>query len=248
MAVLLQKLELDIMQANELEEAIDLIVKHRIPTAIVHPGLVLDAMIRRSRYKGDFKIITPVDWPKGDIYGLPKFMGLDVDALNSDGFELMITPSRPESDIKNEMDMLTRFIREHVSAVPEIRFVFNALTNENKDNIKSMAKAVRGVKTPILIRTDHKLKLQVSRANPEIQNDIISMIKKIVDVPLKISGNMNSIKTIMQCQGASKFAVSLTQIRAIIKEIQRQPEKLKEMLSSDATEEATEEVTEEADV
>ena len=241
MAALLQKLELDIMQANELEEAVDLIVKHRIPTAIVHPGLVLDAMIRRSRYQGDFKIITPVDWPKGDIYGLPKFMGLDVDALNSDGFELMITPNRPESDIKNEMDMLTRFIREHVSEVPEIRFVFNALTNENKDNIKSMAKAVRGVRTPILIRTDYKLKLQVSRANPEIQNDIISMIKKIVDVPLKISGNMNSIKTIMQCQDASKFAVSLTQIRAIIKEIQRQPEKLKEMLSSDATEEATEE-------
>jgi len=231
MAALLQRLELDIMQANELEEAIDLIIKHRIPTAIVHPGLILDAMMHRSRYQGTFKIITPVDWPKGEVYGLSKFMGLNVDALNSDGFEFMITPNRPESDIKNEMDMLIDFIRNHVSEIPEIRFVFNALTNEDQNNIKSMAKAVRGIRTPTLIRTDYKLKLQVSRANPEIQNDIIGMIKEIVDVPLKISGNMNSIKTIMQCQDASKFAVSLTQIRAIIKEIQRQPEKLKEMLS-----------------
>ena len=234
MAALLQKLELDIMQANELEEAINLIVKHQIPVAVVHPGLILDAIILRSQYKRmnqNFKIITPVDWPRGDIYGMPKLMGLSVDALSADGFEFMVTPNRSESEIENEMNTLTRFVREHISEIPEIRFVFNTLSNEDENNIKSMAKAIHGIKTPALIRTDYKLKLQVSRANPEVHNNIIDMIKEIVNIPLKISGNMNSVKTIMQCQGASKFAVSLTQIKAIIKEIQRQPEKLKEILS-----------------
>jgi hypothetical protein len=233
MAALLEKLELDVMQANELEEAVNLAVKHRIPSIIVHPGLILDAVMLRSHSRGDFKIIAPVDWPRGETYGLPKFMGLNVDALDCDGFEFIVTPNRPESDIKNEMSMLTDFVRKHVSEVPEIRFVFNALTNEDTNNIKSMAKAVCAVKIPTLVRTDYKLKLQVSRANPEIQNNIISMIREITNVPLKISGNMNSIKAIMQCQDAAKFAVNLTQVKSIIKELQRQPEKLKEMLSLD---------------
>ena len=60
---------------------------------------------------------------------------------------------------------------------------------------------------------------------------MINKIKEIISVPVKISGNIKDVKSIMLCIDAIKYAVSLAQIKNIIKEVQRQPDQLKEILN-----------------
>ncbi len=65
MSSVLMKLELDIMQANELQQAIELAIEHSLPAIVIHPALYADATMHRLKRRGQFKLIIPVDWPKG---------------------------------------------------------------------------------------------------------------------------------------------------------------------------------------
>ena len=60
---MLNRLEIDVMQANELIEAARLTVKHRLPSMIVHPDLSSEAFIARGQMGGKLKIITPAKRP-----------------------------------------------------------------------------------------------------------------------------------------------------------------------------------------
>ena len=96
-----------------------------------------------------------------------------------------------------------------------------------------MCKGLLGVRTPSIIRTDIQLKLQVSKANSDEHNKQIAIIKESIKAPIKLSGNIVSVKSIAASPQASKFAVSLTQARIIIKEFQLQPDQLREMLDAE---------------
>jgi hypothetical protein len=85
---------------------------------------------------------------------------------------------------------------------------------------------------PTYVRNDTQLKLQVSKANPDVHNDTMEMIADIIRVPVKIAGNINGFRVLTSCQGASRFGVNLLQAKAIIKEFQQQPsDELRELLS-----------------
>lgn len=226
---MLNKIEIDVMQANELAEATSLTVKHKLPAMVVHQDLAAEAYIARNTYNGQFKIITPVDWPHGRIYGPHKIRNISVDALEVEGFELLLTGNKSLVDTKKELKDLTSFIRDYISLTVEIRFILGTQIN-TPDNIKIMCEALQDIRTPNYIRNDTQLKLQVSKANPDIHNNMMKLIHEFVRIPLKISGNVNSLRVLTACS-AQRFAVSLTQAKAIIKEFQQQPsDKLRELL------------------
>lgn len=229
--MILNRLEIDVMQINELQTAAELAFKYHMPALVVHPQLAAQAHILRGQSGGRYKLITPVDWPKGESFGSLKVRGLELDALEADGFEFLLTGGKSESDNKNEVRLLHDFVRHNLPQNTEIRFVVGRFLNDEEDALK-MCRALKNVPTPAYIRNDPAVKMQVSKANPEVHNDFTAKIKEVISAPIKVSGNINSVRALMSCKGAAKFAVNVSQAKQIIKEFNQQPEQLKEMLGT----------------
>ena len=229
-------LEIDVMQASEIDQAVQLARNHLMPVLVVHPQLVAATIMTRARRQGRFKIITTIDWPKGDNYGMMKLRGMTKEMMQADGFEIMLTGGKQEHENKTEAVLISQFLRGHLSSAIEMRFVLGNLTN-SVDNIVGMCKSFKDMPTPAFVRNDHYLKPQVTKANIKTHAALISTIKSVTGIPIKICGNIDSIRTIAGCivAGASRFAVSLQQANDIISDIQRQPGELKELLDKEQT-------------
>lgn len=100
---MLNRLELDIMQANEVDLAVDLAVKHCIPAMVVHHSLISTVAMRRLARQGQFKIIAPVDRPKGENYGSLKLRGMPVRSFDVDGFEILLSVGRRPEETTAEV-------------------------------------------------------------------------------------------------------------------------------------------------
>lgn len=227
---MLNRLEIDVMQANELMEAARLTVKYKLPAMVVHQDLSAEAFIIRGQLGGRFSIITPVDWPKGTVYGMNKMRGLSTDSLEVEGFEILLTGGKNLIETKNEIKVLTTFIKQHLSERHEIRYVLGTQIRD-ENNIKIICEALKGICIPKFIRNDTQLKLQINKANVDAHNNSMEMIADIIRAPIKISGNINSFRVLTSCQGASRFGVNLLQAKIIVKEFQQQPsDQLRELL------------------
>lgn len=227
----LNKLELDVMQINELLDASEIVSKYKMPAMVVHPNLAAEAMAARMRVKGRYKIIIPIDWPKGENYGNIKFRGVSKSALECDGFEIYLTPNKTENDIKNEAKALTEFIKAHLGDYVEVRFVIGNLS-KNKDDIISMCKGLLAVRSPTLIRSDVSLKLQQNKANTDVHNDFCDTVNTSgFHCPIKLSGNMNNLRSITSAPNVLRYAAGVQQAKIIIKEYTQQPTELREILA-----------------
>jgi len=227
---IINRLEIDVMQKSEIYEAAELAYKHSIPSLIVHPTLASDAHIIRGSIGGRFNIITPIDWPKGENFGPDqKFRGLNIDSLEADGFEIMLSSKNGEIETRKEAQTITNFIKTHISSIVEIRFVIN--TQDNPD-VESIVKGLTKMPLPTMLRCGINLKTQVSKANPKIHNETTKKILDIIGIPIKVCGNINDIKTIAACEDTNKFAVSLMQAKTIINEFNKQPEGIYRILNS----------------
>lgn len=215
----INKLEIDVTQATEVQEATMFAAKHKLPALVVHPSLALDAIFARGRAGGKYKIITPIDWPKGENFGMLKMRGLDLHALDTDGYEILLTPNKTEIETRNEISVLTNFIRNHLSTTVEIRFVIGSLVHEN-----AIAKMNGLLKNPMpsFIRNDIHTKIQASKANFEIHQETHKEMMQIVKTPVKLSGNINSKKMYQDCSFAQRFGVNLSQARAVLKDFNSQ--------------------------
>ncbi len=232
MSSIFNRLELDVMQANELNESVELAYKHSFPAIVVHQGLASDAIRARGRVRGKFKIITPVDWPKGDNFGTTKFRGLSTDAIEADGFEIVLSGGKTEIETRNEAKTITEFIKMNLSQSVEVRFILNTFTRDDA-NIETMCKGLLHIRTPSMIRTDTQLKLQVSKANTDENNRYINLIRANINVPIKLSGNIIGVRSVTGSADASRYAVNLAQAKTIIKEFHQQPDGLKNLLGDE---------------
>ncbi len=231
MTALLTRIEVDVMQAGEIADAVELAVKYKLPALVVHPALTSQAFVARGARQGKFKIITPIDWPKGDVFGQSKLRGLTADALDAEGFEFLLTGGMSTVETRTEAKALTKFVRDHLSPVVEIRFVLGTMMRDD-DNIARMCEAMTDVPTPSYIRNCIHLKTQVSKANSEVHNATMDTILSHFSAPLKICGNIGGVRAMAATQRAVRYGTSLVQARDIINEIQKQPTELKEILDA----------------
>ncbi len=230
MSGIFNRLELDIMQSNELKESIGLAFKYNFPAVVVHPGLIDDAFAARAAVRGRFKIICPVDWPKGDNFSILKFRGLNTEAIEADGFEIVLTGGKSEGDTRSEAIALTEFVKRQISEQNEVRFVLGS-SMRSDDNLAALCRGLLHVRTPALVRTDTQLKLQVSKANIDEHNRMVALIRSIIQVPVKVAGNITGVRSVTGCPDAARYAVNLLQARTIIKEFQQQPGGLRNLLN-----------------
>jgi hypothetical protein len=226
----INKLEIDVMNLNEVTEASQYALKYKLPALVVHPGLSSEAIIARDRAGGKYQIITPIDWPKGETFGMNKMRGLYTDNLESDGFEIMLTPDKLELETRNEAKVLTDFIKTRIAEDKEVRFVLGTVSR-TEDNVLTMCRGLLTVRTPAYIRTDNNLKTQVSKANTDEHNRVMELVRSVIRVPMKVSGNLNNLKSVVSIPSASRYGVSLAQAKTIIKEFKSQPDRLNELLN-----------------
>jgi 4-hydroxy-3-methylbut-2-en-1-yl diphosphate synthase IspG/GcpE len=224
------RLEIDVMQANELQTAIDLACKHQMPAMVIHQQLVSEAVMMRIRRKGRFKIIVPIDWPKGENFSMLKMRGLTKQALAAEGFEILLTGGKSEAETHNEAVALSEFVSQNISSASEVRFVLGAQMRTEDETLK-MCRGLVGVRQPTYIRVDHHLKVQVTKGSHEAQAALAARIKEVIGFPLKACGNYTTAKSVASCPWASRVAVSLTQAQQIIKDLSRQPDGLRDMLT-----------------
>lgn len=215
---LLTRIEIDVFQGNEILESFELAHKYRLPAIIVHPSLSSDALVCRGRSKGKYKIITPVDWPKGEVFSTDKFKGLSLDSLETDGFEIYISPKKQKGDIRKEINSCTEFLKKFIGELCEIRFVIGTRTKDEAD-LASAYEAFRDLKTPTLIRDDITLKTQNYKANPAIHSAFITNMSQFLKCPIKVSGNLDCIEDLLACEPAKRFGASLQQTKGIIRSI-----------------------------
>jgi hypothetical protein len=169
------------------------------------------AIVERSKIRAQYKIITAIDFDGSNNYALDKFKNLDRSVFQSDGFDVLITEGKNLGETINEMKALTEFIRTRINPTLEIRFVLGAL-HRSKEAIDLILQAAKSVPVAY-IRTDHHL---VSpKCNDDVQNSIISSIRKVIPYPIKLSCNI----TLDTCQkfNVNRFDVTTTQIKEIIK-------------------------------
>lgn len=223
------KLEIDVMQATEIREAVELAVVHQMPAMVVHPDLVPETVVLRAVRQGRFNIIVPIDWPKGERNAMAKLQHINVDALSQDGFEILVSHKDSASATQAELKMLSEFIRVHLREVVEVRFVLGTIARD-WDSIKRIVSVLKDVPAPAMLRTDCHLRTQQSKASPQVHNKLIHDIRELYNVPIKVSGNINSIRAVLTTR-ADRFAVSLKQAKTIIAEVKENPEKVRKLLA-----------------
>ena len=212
---MINKLEIDVMQNNELYPASEFAHKHKFQSLIVHQELYSEAQLIRGRIGGKYNLIIPIDWPKGETYGSQKMRGLSVESLDADGFEIFITGGKNMTDTRKELHILTDFIKTHLGKNIEVRFVIGA-SARSEEEITNICTALLDIPKPACIRTDIQLKTQTTKANIETHLNIIQLINKTIRIPIKISGNI-TLKTLKLCE-AFRYAVNLVQAKNIITE------------------------------
>ena len=221
-----QKLELDIMQASELNEAMELAHVYKMGAIVVHPDLVAEASMQRVRKQAVYKIITTVDWPKGDKVGISKFHTMSINSLSCDGFEIALG-AKTQGETKAEVLAITSFIRQQLPQIQEIRFVLGCLSREQAD-IDNICMAIRETPAPNLLRTDINLRCAQAKANISAHNISLAAIQAYINRPIKLCGNINSAKIIASCK-AHRYGVSLKQAQTIIKELRDNPSKIEKI-------------------
>lgn len=221
-----QKLELDIMQASELNEAMELAHVYRMNAVVVHPDLVADASMQRVRRQAKYKILTTVDWPKGDKAGVSKFHSMSINALSCDGFEIALG-TLPQGMAKAESLAITNFIRTNLPQATEVRYVLGCLSREQTD-IDNLCMGIKETPAPNLLRTDINLRCAQAKANISAHNASLAAILACINRPIKLCGNINSAKIIASCK-AARYGVSLKQAQTIIKELKENPSKIEKI-------------------
>lgn len=204
------------MNISDLKDSSELAVKYNIPSLVVNNSIIPEAFTHRARVNGRYNIISPIDWPKGENWLTSKFNNVGVDVLEADGFEILLTPNKSETESRNEASSLTSLIRDRISPTAEIRFVLGPYKeNDTPPHFSSFTK----IPTPSIVRNSTLTKAQSGVYNFDTHSIFVSNINNVIRVPLKISGNV-CMRCISSMVGVSKFGVSLSQAKGLIREYQ----------------------------
>jgi len=185
---------------------------------VVAPDLVRATTVNRALGRGSFKIFTAVDWPKGNQHLSDKFRGMPSEAINVDGFEILLT-TNGKAAVSKEVKFLSTFFRDHLPPTTELRFVLGWFAPGRKpEHFEYMLEACKQIAAPALIRTTHLTKLTSVDGSTDSHKSVIEAISGIKRIPIKISGNIN-MQTRLGCKDAIRYACTLRQAIDLDKEL-----------------------------
>lgn len=225
---LITKLEVDLFQARELDEAVPLLTAWKIPAIVVHQDLVAKAMMLRAVNQAKFKIFAPFDSPKGLLRSTLKFRDVALNVLSADGFEVQLSSSVTGKLANQEISEISELVRK-INPMAELRFVLGALSTASTI-WTHYVEAIKKFNVGGLIRTDHHTSIQQSKANCAVHTTTLEQVRAITSKGIKLSGNISSLKVIAKCP-ADRYGVNFKQVRDIVGEIQKDPRKYEDLVA-----------------
>lgn len=205
----MKNVEIDVYKESQVNDAINFAHKYKCPAIIISPELCAAASITRGLKNGKFKIITQIDWDRGDQYHHHKFRGLPTNSLDTDGYEVLLTATKNIKDIPKEISYIHQILRS-ISPMTEIRFVLgHHLQNRNQEHFDAMCEACLKIPLPHLIRTTTLNKLPSASNSVDAYNTYIKSIRDKIGCKIKISGSINT-KVYTTCK-SDFFACTLDQ-------------------------------------
>jgi hypothetical protein len=212
-AVKLPRLELDVNRPELVAEACELAFKHAFPAIVVPPELVTAAIINRGLKKGRFSILTGIDWPKGDNYGQLKFRGVQSEALQADGYEVLLTGRNNPSQVLMEIKYLSEFFRSYFPPTCQVRYVLGTDIQSRPDSfLVEACKALKQIPLPAMIRTSANTRQQLDH---EGIKELAARVKGLFPAPLKLSGAV-TLETVKDHSIGDRLGVSLQQAKELI--------------------------------
>lgn len=199
--------------ATDMFQLSTFLIKSRIPAVVVEPEFVENILIDRSKYVNAYKVICAVDFHNGKHFALEKIRDLPQAALSADGFEILVSPNRPDKESLNELRGLTQFFKS-IDPMKEIRWVLGLRTREIP-NLECILEHMR-TWPGSFIRTDTNLEIPSLGIDDYIED--IDFIRSKVSTPIKVSGNVDFALINALSDVASRFDVTATQARKIARE------------------------------
>lgn len=214
------KFELDISKTSQIDEAVDFAIRYKCPAIVVPPELVATMNIARGVKSGKFKIITAIDWPRGVNFGPNKFMGIDAEAIASDGFEILLTNCSPQM-VKEEIKYIYDLKDGYFSApFVDFRLILGYYIDDRTEEFfKTVLDELKSRQRPTMIRTSHLTKIPATKSTVEAHSEVIKFIKANTGTPIKISGNINA-KIVAGCKNVDFYAVTPQQAKSILEDME----------------------------
>ena len=208
-----------------------LLMKYKIPVAVIDPMFIDQHLIERMRTGGQYKIITMVDFDSGKSYSLEKLRYLPKSIFVADGIEVLLSPNRTDKESMNELKVIYEFVR-NLNPLMEIRWVFGFRTRTHQSMINFMQYLKNYPAT--FLRTDTNV--EVPSLDFERHKQDIEFIRQHCGIPIKVSGNI-TLDMIKNLPEAARFDVSVTQAKKIINELKIVQEEPKEEVKQEVKQE-----------
>jgi deoxyribose-phosphate aldolase len=224
---MIPKLEPD-LQAGNVREAIQagmFALKHRCQAIIAAPALVSSLLTDKAVRGGQFNVIAAIDFPNGRNFALDKWKDVGKEVLSADGFEVMLSMGRLPAECRNEIRIVTEFIKGQINPLAEMRFVLRVF-DRTQAEIEECLKGIAAY-PPAMIRLDHRTSAPNTIIDLKKQIEAITLIRKHVATPIKVSGNLDfqALKELSNIQKVHRFGVSMSQAREIVNAVRKEEEK-----------------------
>jgi len=220
----LHKLEIDVTNSKQINEAAQIATEHFCAAVVVTPELVQDTLIARNMYRGKWKIISTVDTPKGLQFADNKFRGMPVQSLSADGYEILLTYGE-KNDIAREIKYLNQFYKGHFSPLTEFRYTLDFGTDKRDEKfVQNVCDIITKISMPSFLRNTHLCKVSATAGSKSSLEKQTKMISDKSVVPVKLSGNIDADNYTDIV--VPRFGVNLKQARSIIRKLKEANEKL----------------------
>ena len=198
-------------------------VKYKMQALVTDPVFLDGVLFEKIKCGDRFKVICAVDFNGGKGYAGEKFKTLPRSVVSADGFDILISARKLESEVYNELQDLSKFIRENLGQTKEIRWTLG-LRSRSYDIMKIAMPSVK--KFPAqFIRTDHSNTPDVSL---ETHLKDVEFIRGYTGAAIKVCGGLTV--PIIEALGnkVARFDMTLAQAQKLIRQWEAPPVPAKE--------------------
>ena len=202
-------------------------VKYKMPAVVTDPMFIDGVLFEKIKCGDRFKVICAVDFDGGKGYAGEKFRNLPRSAVSADGFDILISARKLESEMYNELNDICRFIRENLSQTKEIRWTLG-LRARTYDAMKLAMPAIKKF-PPQFVRTTH---LNLPDVSLETHLKDVEFIRSYTGAAIKVGGGLTVSVVEALSNKVSRFDVTLAQAQKLIRQSEM-PKPVEKVIADD---------------
>lgn len=163
--------------------------KMRFSCLMTVPELIQFSGVFKSFVGGKFDIIALVDYPKGSKFSCDKFKGVSSEFFLVDGYDITLSIEKTASEVCTEIKEIYTFIRQMIGENLKIIYTLS-MAQRDHDSIGRICDAINSY-PPNYIKLESLTTLQPTKANLEVHQSNIELLKRYTSKEIIICGNIH---------------------------------------------------------